>query len=252
MTAQSRLSAIILAIVLLSGFVLLAAPGLAAPPRLDCTTANAAITSPKAGAPVSGVVQIEGIANLGGGFKYYKLEVSPTGRDAFSTIGNQVAQAVNGGQLGAWDSASVPDGAYTLRLRVVDATGNYCDNPEATVTGIMVQNSAPIKATDTPEPTETEGAVPTSVVPTALPTINIPGQFSSGQAQATDQPTPSGTKTASGSSSGLIPGGFDIGGLTSSLGEMFSGYVRAFIFGALAMGGVMLLIGVIFYVRRVL
>ncbi len=252
MRAQSSLSVIILAIVLLAGFVLLATPGLAAPPRLNCSAGNAAITSPKPGAPVSGVVQIEGIANLDSGFKYYKLEVSPAGRDAFSTIGNQVAQPVNGGQLGAWDSASVPDGAYTLRLRVVDATGNYCDNPETIVTGIMVQNSAPIKPTDTPEPTETEGAVPTSVVPTALPTINIPGQLTGGQAQATTQATPSGTRTASGSSSGLIPGGFDIGGLTSALGEMMSGYVRAFIFGVLAMGGIMLLVGVIFYVRRVL
>ncbi len=252
MRAQSRLSAIVLAIVLLSGFVLLATPILASPPRLNCSAANAAITSPHSGATVSGLVQIEGTANLGGSFKYYKLEVSPAGRDAFSTIGNQVPQPVNGGQLGAWDSASVPDGTYTLRIRVVDATGNYCDNPEATVTGIIVQNSQPIQPTDTPAPTETEGAVPTSVVPTALPTINIPGELTSGQAQATDQPTPSGTRTASGSSSSLIPGGFNLGGITDALGQVFSGYMRAFIFGAMAMAGIMLLIGVIFYVRRVL
>lgn len=252
MRAQSRLSAIILSLALLGSFVLIATPGLAAPPRLNCTAANAAITSPKSGATVSGLVQVEGSASLGAQFKYYKLEVSPAGRDAFSTIGNQVTQPVNGGQLGAWDSASAGDGAYTLRLRVVDATGNYCDNPEATVSGIIVQNSSPVAPTDTPAPTETEGAVPTSVVPTAIPTIKIPGGDSaSAQAKATGQATPSSTRAAS-SPSSLIPGGFDVGGITGALGDVFSGYMRAFIFGIIAMAGILLLVGVIFYVRRVL
>ncbi len=251
MRAQPLLTAIVLVLVALAAFALLAMPGLAAPPRLNCTAANAAITAPTSGAVLNGLVQIEGTASLGGNFKYYKLEVSPSGRDAFNTIGNQVPQQVAHGQLGAWDSASVPDGTYTIRLRVVDATGNYCDNPEATVTGLQVQNSAPIKPTDTPAPTETEGAVPTSVVPTFIPTIKVPaGENTSGQIQATEQPTPSGTVTPSSSSS--LFGGINLGGITSAVGDIFSGYIRAFIFGILAMAGIMLVIGVIFYVRRVL
>ncbi len=251
MRAQPLLAAILLVLILLGGFVLFTAPGLAAPAQVNCSPANAAITAPAGGATVNGVVQIEGTANLGGDFQYYKLEFSPQGRDAYTVFGGLVRQQVNGGQLAVWDSASVPDGAYNLRLRVVDLTGNYC---EAVVTGINVQNSAPAKPTDTPAPTETEGAVPTSVVPTALPTIIIPGEMTSGQAQATGQPTAASTETASGGSSsgGGTTGGINVGGITNALGDAFSGYLRAFLFGVMAMAGILLIVGVIFYVRRVL
>ncbi len=249
MRAQSLSIALAIVLFAVAGVVTLVVPVNAAPPRLNCASANAAITAPASGATLSGIVQIEGNAALGGQFQYYKLEVSPDGRDAFNTIGGLVRQQVNGGQLGVWDSASVPDGTYQLRLRVVDPTGNYC---EATVGGLRVQNSAPVQPTDTPTPVETEATPEFSVVPTAVPTINIPGgEFTSGSAQATAQPTGSATQSASGSSSSL-PGGINIEGITSALGEALSGYVRAFIFGALAMAGILLLIGVIFYVRRVL
>ncbi|MGB8646877.1 MAG: hypothetical protein WCF84_16675 [Anaerolineae bacterium] len=254
MRAQPFFSAIVVVLILLAGFVFVVTPGLAAPPRLNCSSTNAAITSPASGATVNGVVQVEGTAALPSDFQYYKLEFSPQGRDAFTVFSGLVRQSVNGGQLAVWDSASVPDGSYSLRLRVVDTTGNYC---EALVTGLVVQNSAPVQPTDipaTPAPTETEGPVPTSVVPTPLPTILIlGGQQPGGPAQTTGQPTAVTTRTASpGNTSTGIPGGINLGGISGALGDMFSGYMRAFIFGALAMAGIMLVVGVIFYVRRVL
>ena len=222
---------------------------LAAPAALGCGPANSAITSPQSGASLSGPVQIEGNATLGGDFQYYKLEFSPEGRDAFTVFSGLVRQPVSGGQLAVWDSASVPDGNYVIRLRVVDKTGNYC---EASVGGLHVQNSAPVAPTGTPTAVETEAPAPFSVVPTALPTIEIPGnELTSGQAQPSAEATPSGTRTSGGGSS-LLPGGFNLDGITSALGELFAGYARAFVFGILAMAGIFVLIGVVFYVRRVL
>src|SRR5262245_14386768 len=119
---------------------------LAAPPARDCSAGNAAILAPQPGGVVSGIVQIEGTASLGGDFQYFKVEVAPSGTEAWGDLTGQAHDQVVNGQLGVWDSAAVPDGSYSIRLRVVDPTGNYC---EALVTNIAVQNSGP---TDTPTP----------------------------------------------------------------------------------------------------
>ncbi len=250
MKAHSLFAALAAVLLLLAGVVVFAAPGAAAPALLNCGPANAAISSPAAGSSINGIVQIEGTASLGGDFQYYKLEVSPAGREAYNAIAGLVRQQVNGGQLGVWDSASVPDGVYTIRLRVVDPTGNYC---EATVTGLQVNNSAAARATDTPAPTETEGPVPTSVVPTILPTINVPGsELASGEAQATAEATPEGTQTPGSGGTSLLPGGIDLGNIAGAIGQLVSGYIRAFLFGVIAMAGILVVVGVIFYVRRIL
>ena len=64
-----------------------------------------------------------GTANIPN-MQYYKLEFRPAGSSAeFSYITGQKHPA--NGLLGIWDTSPLPDGAYTLRLVVVDNTGNY-------------------------------------------------------------------------------------------------------------------------------
>ncbi len=98
-------------------------PRPAAPPP-QCPSPAARITAPGAGATVSGVVQFTGTANVEN-FQYYKLELgvgpSPT---EWAFLFSREAPVVDG-PLGSWDSATVPPGTYTIRLVVVDRTGNY-------------------------------------------------------------------------------------------------------------------------------
>jgi hypothetical protein len=208
---------------------------------------------------------------------FYRLEVAPVGTEAWGGIGGQGTQQVVNGQLGVWDSASVPDGRYTIRLRVVDPTSNYC---EAFVTNVVVQNSAPPPpiAVESPVPTETEAppiqnAVPTQGPPTVegVPTTDpagptadpaapavptpLPGQatFTPAARTATPRQTagPSRTPTADGPAAGLGID-FDFTGLVDVVSDFFSGLARTFAFGIIAMAALMFLVGVIFFVRRVL
>ncbi len=219
----------------------------AAPSALSCSPSNAAITAPQPGASVSSLVQIMGTASLGGDFQYYKLEFAPASSEGFTVFSGLVRQQVTNGQLGVWDSASVPDGTYSIRLRVVDQTGNYC---ESAVTGLHVSNSSPPTPTEVPTPVETEATPEFAVVPTAVPTINIPVVTEvKAQAQTPTAPA-SGTRTPS--SGGLLPGGISVDSITSGLGDVFGGLVRAFLFGILAAAGIMVIIGVVYFVRRVI
>jgi hypothetical protein len=220
----------------------------AAPPALNCGASNASISAPQSGATLNGVIQIEGSASLGDQFQYYKLEFSPTGRDEFTVFSGLIRQQVSNGQLGVWDSASVPDGTYSIRLRVVDATGNYCD---AAISDLHVQNSAPIQPTETPTAVETEAPPEQAVVPTAVPTIQISLPSEPGSA-----PTPTTAATAVGTrtpgSSSLLPGGINTDSIFAGLGQVFGSLLRTFLFGVVTMAGILLVIGVIFFVRRVL
>lgn len=68
-----------------------------------------------------------GTANIEN-FQFYKVEYN--GGSGFAVIGDLVHQPVNGGVLTSWNTAGFPSGTYTLRLTVVDVTGNYpapCD-----------------------------------------------------------------------------------------------------------------------------
>jgi hypothetical protein len=222
-------------------------PVLGAPPRIDDCEAKARILAPAAGSTVSGIVQIEGTASLGD-FVRYELAVAPNGTQAWGNIGQGQQPLVNG-QLGVWDSASVGDGAYAIRLRVVDMTSNYC---EAVVTGINVQNSRPTEvptAVATPTPEETEAPPIQNAVPTPLPTTR----------SADETPTPEGTVTPPrpGPSRTPPPGSGGIGGIEieqviEAVTDFFAALGRVFLFGAVAMAGIFIVVGVVYFVRRVL
>ncbi|MHB1006819.1 MAG: hypothetical protein ACYC3S_14415 [Chloroflexota bacterium] len=107
---------------------------------------TALISAPAANAQLRGSVTVQGTATATN-FQFYKLEVgvgaSPT---SFSVIGDLQKSQVTGGTLGTWDTTKVPDGAYTLKLTVVDNTGNYLEALRA----VTVGNTAPAAAPEAP------------------------------------------------------------------------------------------------------
>jgi hypothetical protein len=101
-----------------------------------CPNPNVRITSPGENQGVQGNVPIRGTANIPN-FQYYKIEVGPGSnpKDQEWTVVGQLHQsAVAGGVLETFNSGAYPAGTYTLRLVVVDQTGNYPEPCRVTIT----------------------------------------------------------------------------------------------------------------------
>jgi hypothetical protein len=80
-------------------------------------------------------VPIRGTANAEN-FQYYKIEVGPGAnpRDNEWTVVGQLRKSpVNNGLLETFNSTAYPPGTYTLRLVVVDQTGNYPEPCQVTI-----------------------------------------------------------------------------------------------------------------------
>jgi len=124
---------------------------------------QAVITSPQNNAVVRGQVAIVGSATHPQ-FQFYKIEFArePVVGEAWAIIGAIHQQQVTNGQLETWDTSQLPDGSYTLRLRVVRLDGNYS---EYSVVQVVVANAQP---TETPTPAIVATKPPT-VTPTPLP-----------------------------------------------------------------------------------
>jgi len=95
--------------------------------------ARAAITSPGNGQSVSGIVSISGTASHDA-FQFYKIEAAPgaNAEGGFVYQGGGSAP-VQSGILLNWDTNALGSGAWTLRLIVVDQTGNFPDPCTVTV-----------------------------------------------------------------------------------------------------------------------
>ena len=102
----------------------------------SCPNPNARITSPGINQIVKGNVAIHGTAS-GDNFQYYKIEVGQ-GRDpnAWTVVGDLHYTHVDRGQLETFSNKTYGAGTYTLRLVVVDKTGNY---PEPCRVTVIVQ-----------------------------------------------------------------------------------------------------------------
>jgi hypothetical protein len=124
------------------------------------------IAQPEQDAAARGVVQLIGTA-VHPQFQRYELYYAPwpvPSDQAWTFIGDAHFQQQPLGLLGTWDSRSVPDGAYALRVRVVKQDGNYNDSDPRRV---LVANTRPLP-TATPAPPAATEASPAE--PTALPT----------------------------------------------------------------------------------
>jgi hypothetical protein len=160
---------------------------LAAPPAQGDL---AVITSPTNNAVVRGQVPIVGSATHPQ-FQFYKVEFSrepPGGDETWAIVGAIVQQGVVNGQLAVWDTTRVPDGSYTVRLRVVRLDGNYS---EYVVRQIVVANAQPEQPTETPTIAAellTPTVTPTPLPPTPTIVIEQP-------ARPTEQAIPGLTRT---------------------------------------------------------
>jgi hypothetical protein len=104
------------------------------PPPPLCPNPLARLTAPVQDAGVSGAVQVLGTANVED-FQYYKVEYEVADSPGqWALITDLRYSPVAGGLLDVWDTTAFPDGAYRLRLIVVDQTGNYPEPCQVRVT----------------------------------------------------------------------------------------------------------------------
>lgn len=190
---------------------------------IPANQAQAVITSPTMNAIVRGNVIITGSATHSNFWKYevyFAPEPNPENR--WVLIGLHENQVVDG-HLETWNTQNIPDGSYSLLLRVVDKTGNY---QEYYVRQISVANAVP---TDTPLPTLTATATHTPL-PAATPTFIIPGT-----PLALPSPTPTLARPPIGDLSAL----FDV-----------RVWQNALCMGAQIMIAVVIVVGILFALRR--
>lgn len=146
--------------------ILPAATAIAAPPKQG---ELAIIASPADNEVVRGVVSITGSA-VHPSFQRYEVSFAAepvTSNEQWVLISDARTEQIVNGELVAWDTNTVPDGSYSLRLRVVRLDGNY---GEIEVQHIVVANAQPTE-TPTPSASATPTVTPTPLPPT--PTIII-------------------------------------------------------------------------------
>ena len=178
---------------------------------------NAAITSPRDGAQLKGVVQIDGTATHGR-FHHYELAWALQNTENWQQIAFVQNQITNG-SLGTWDTAPLQPGVYRLRLRLVYNDDRVID---VVVNNLSINQGTP---TPPPSPTPTTGPTPTSAPTTgaivATPTVVIVQPPSATPQAATTAKPAGGTVSTS-------PGN----PLTSSIRINFASFGLAFCNGA--------------------
>ncbi len=219
---NKRLLALWLLIACVIGFPLVKLE--AAPPLQEPV-----ISSPRDRDVVRGVLVIKGTATHPDFWKYeihYAPEPNPT--DQWTVLGVHEVQVIDG-RLETWDTTQVPDGTYSLRLRVVRKDGNY---EEFYVRQISVVNAQP---TETPTATPTPKATPTPLPPTPTVVIEQP---------PTATPRPTSTPGP--------PGATPEPPTRSGLNITVQGLGKAFLYGAGGTAGLFVLMGVLTTLRRLI
>jgi hypothetical protein len=141
-------------------------------PQGASAQASGQITSPRDRASVRGLVPIEGSATHPQ-FQKYEIHYGPEPNPSNQwtpVAGSPFSVPVVQGRLGLWDTTIIPDGIYSLRLRVVRQDGNY---DEYFVRGILVSNTRPTE-TPTPSFTATSSAPTNTPAPTPTIVIGVP------------------------------------------------------------------------------
>ena len=86
-----------------------------------CIPDEIMITSPEPGATINGTVNITGTASVDN-FGFYKYEVAQQGTQSWATISAGRDQ-IKDGKLGEWNTTSLTNGDYFLRLVITDNVG---------------------------------------------------------------------------------------------------------------------------------
>ena len=140
-------------------------------PHPQTTTLSANIDTPVAGQVVQGSVIIRGNTSTDG-FQSYEVDFSYV-NDLTQTwfLIQESTTSIEDGVLAVWDTSTITDGEYSLRLLINQIDGTQL---KALVTGVRVRNYSP-NETDTPTPT----LMPHPMTPTPLPTN--PAEITSSQ-----------------------------------------------------------------------
>jgi hypothetical protein len=196
----------------------------AAPPQQ-----GAVITSPQDRDVVRGLLVIKGTATNPNFWKYEVHSApEPNPTDQWQLLGLHEMQ-VTDGRLETWDTSLVPDGTYSLRLRVVRVDGNY---DEYYVRQVSVVNAQP---TETPTSTPTPLATRTPLPPT--PTVII-------EQPPTSTPRPTSTPGPAGATPEPQTG--------TGLNITAQGLGKALLYGAGVTMGLFLLMAVMTTLRRLI
>jgi hypothetical protein len=163
---------------------------------------GAFIRSPFGGDEVRGVVPILGSADVDA-FGFYKVEFAPQpGGEDWHAVSTTLSKPVRHGVLDRWDTTTVPDGAYRLKLTIVDATGQ--EPCRRIVEDLVVANQATFVVSPTAPTTPTvvlhpagpgqmPSARPADASPTAAARTEVgPAQASQAAATASAVPGRSG------------------------------------------------------------
>lgn len=216
----------------------------------------AVISSPQSGASVRGSVQISGSA-LHPAFQRYELYYTVEPGENWVFIGEARTAPVSNGVLGTWETGGLPDGNYSLRLRVVRQDGNY---DEGFARNIAVANTTP----PTPTPTDTpafdaeatlpppiEGVVTPTPAATPTPAVveqpEIPTPTPRPSPTATPEPADQAVAADTGSSGSAAEAGSSLTGVFET-STLQSSFVR----GASLAAAIFLAVGAFFGVRRLL
>ncbi len=244
----------LVSIILLVGLVIYSGTAWAAGPQRPLAQDTAAvISSPQSLSSVRGTVSITGSA-LHPQFQRYELYFTPEPGENWVFIGDAKTTPVNNGLLGAWETAGLPDGNYSLRLRVVRQDGNY---DEGFARNIAVANRTP----PTPTPTETPAELPTlpaviegvftptpvveaTATPVSVDQPEIPTPTPRPSPSATPENNQQAAATAGDDSSNDSSGG----GLTDVFDA--TSLRSAFTRGLVIAGSIFLAVGAFFGVRR--
>jgi len=176
----------------------LAATGTAGPPP-DTTPPTASITSPSAGATVSGTTTIDVAASDNVGVTKVQLYVDGT------SLGIDTSTPFSF----AWDTTQVSNGSHSLEAIAYDAAGNQ---GASAVVGVTVSNPV---ATPTLTPTATPTSKPT---PTATPT-----RTPTPTATQTQTPTATATPTSTSTPAPVTP---SVSVMSPNNGSVVSGVVK--------------------------
>ncbi len=117
------------------------------------------VTAPTEGAAVSGRVDFTGIATSARFTQVRAQFGAGLGASAFEPMDNKATPVLNS-TLASWDTTNVKDGAYTVRITLVDAVFG-----ETTTEMIVVVRNKGAVATATPTPRPTGTATPTPATP---------------------------------------------------------------------------------------
>ena len=86
-----------------------------------CVPETSMITSPEPGDELQGTIEITGTANIPN-FGFYKYEVAPMGTENWGTISAERTPKRDE-KLGDWNTTSLTNGDYFLRLVIIDNVG---------------------------------------------------------------------------------------------------------------------------------